>query len=61
MKVLDRQVATIVGREEWETRKDERGLTIILGLTGEKGISREIVRHMKTFLVDNWKVRCSAN
>ena len=53
---MDSQVAEILGREEWEERKEgsDRGIRTVLGLTGDKGDDNKMVSHRKTFLVKSW-------
>ena len=48
---LDRKVARLIGREEWEERKEgeDRGIRTVLGLTEDKISDSIIVSHMKTF------------
>ena len=60
-QLLDRQVAEILGREEWEERKEleDRGIRTVLGLTGDKDCDNKIVSHMKTFLAKSWSLRKS--
>ncbi len=55
---LDRQVTRIIGRQEWEDRKEEedRGLRTVLGLTDDRD-KHVLVAHMKSFLLNSWKVR----
>ena len=56
---LDRKVARLIGREEWEERKEgeHKGIRTVLGLTGDKISESIIVNHMKTFLVECWTIR----
>ncbi|MPC43528.1 hypothetical protein E2C01_037177 [Portunus trituberculatus] len=58
-KTLDTQVANIIGREDWEERKEgeDREIRTVLGLTGNKVKDYRIVSHMKIFLVESWSIR----
>ena len=58
-KILDTQIAKIIGRKEWEKRKDgeDRGILTVLGLTNDKDIDKRIVSHVKMFLTESWSAR----
>ena len=58
-KILDTQIGKIIGRKEWEKRKDgeDRGILTVLGLTNDKDIDKRIVSHMKMFLTESWSAR----
>ena len=57
-QALDSAVAGVLGREEWERRKEEedRGMKTVLGYTENSDSDRQIVNHTKNFLKKCWTI-----